>query len=106
FDHKNIKGSLFVPVHEVRIESDSAVHNWLGKADSIKVNSQHHQGIRKLADGLKAVAFSSDGLIEAYESPEKNLVAVQWHPEVLWATEPIQLTLLRAFVDSVRKAKV
>lgn len=52
-------------------------------ADSGRVNSFHHQGIRELAPGFKAVAFSSDNLIEAIEYLQEQglIVGVQWHPE-------------------------
>ena len=50
------------------------------------VNSRHHQAIRDLAPGLKAVAWADDGVIEGAEPASPNegwIVAVQWHPEDL-----------------------
>lgn len=47
-------------------------------------NSAHHQGIDRLADGLTAVAWAPDGLVEAVECRESEagwVVGVQWHPE-------------------------
>jgi len=52
-----------------------------------RVNSRHHQAIKRLADGLVPVAESPDGLIEAVvlDRPDWWVRAVQWHPENLVA---------------------
>jgi putative glutamine amidotransferase len=49
----------------------------------IRVNSYHHQGIRKLAPIFRVAALAPDGLIEAFEGkdPAWWVVGVQWHPE-------------------------
>ena len=42
----------------------------------------NHQAVKDVADELKVMAVSEDGLVEAVELPEKRFVwAVQWHPE-------------------------
>jgi len=69
--------------HPVRVESGSLLERTLG-ARSASVNSRHHQAIRDLAPGLKAVAWAEDGVIEAAEPADSAapwIVAVQWHPE-------------------------
>lgn len=50
---------------------------------SCRVNSIHHQAIKRTGRGLKVTAYSEDGLVEAVEAAEDYpfLVAVQWHPE-------------------------
>ena len=51
---------------------------------SMRVNSRHHQGITndRLAAGLKPVASSHEGYLEAMEGEEHRwVVGVQWHPE-------------------------
>lgn len=49
------------------------------------VNSLHHQAVDRVGRGLKVVAKSEDGLIEAMEWVLKDrmpfLLLVQWHPE-------------------------
>jgi putative glutamine amidotransferase len=52
------------------------------------VNSLHHQGIEKLGDGLIAAATAPDGLIEAFESSDGHVFAVQWHPELMDRPDP------------------
>lgn len=71
--------------HDVRVEPGSLLERTLG-ARSVTVNSRHHQAIRDLAPGLRAVAWASDGVIEAAEPVDASApwtVAVQWHPEDL-----------------------
>ena len=48
-----------------------------------RVNSLHHQAVKRLGRGLKVTARSEDGFVEAVESAEEYpfLMAVQWHPE-------------------------
>ncbi|HUC42056.1 MAG TPA: gamma-glutamyl-gamma-aminobutyrate hydrolase family protein [Gemmatimonadales bacterium] len=71
--------------HAVRVEAGSLLERTLGTR-SASVNSRHHQAIRDLAPGLKAVAWADDGVIEAAEPADTTApwtVAVQWHPEDL-----------------------
>lgn len=56
----------------------------------MRVNSRHHQGIRRLGESLRAAAYAPDGLIEAIELPERRFaLGVQWHPERLAAGEAL-----------------
>src|SRR5262245_51100518 len=69
--------------HPVNVAKDTRLGRLLGEA-SVAVNSMHHQGIKRLAPGLRPSAFAPDGLIEGVESSNgAYLVAVQWHPEEL-----------------------
>jgi putative glutamine amidotransferase len=71
--------------HAVRVETGSLLERTLGTR-STTVNSRHHQAIRDLAPGLKAVAWADDGVIEGAEPTDPSapwMVAVQWHPEDL-----------------------
>ncbi len=49
----------------------------------LEVHCYHHQAVDRLADGLRAVAWSEDGVVEAMEpeQPGAFLLAVQGHPE-------------------------
>ena len=67
--------------HTVAIEKDTLLHH-LFKADTIAVNSFHHQAIKEPAPGFRVCARATDGVIEAMESTEyKSMLGVQWHPE-------------------------
>lgn len=47
-----------------------------------QVHCHHHQAVDRLADGLRATAWATDGTVEAVESDgDRFLLGVQWHPE-------------------------
>jgi len=67
--------------HEISVIAGTKLHAILG-AESLVVNSAHHQAIRELGKGLVVSARASDGTIEAVELPGEHFVlGVQWHPE-------------------------
>lgn len=78
--------------HEVELNKDSIIYDVIGK-EKIEVASTHHQGIRRLGTGLRAVGFSKDGLIEAIEDEQnpEAFIAVQWHPEIMENSEDQKL---------------
>jgi putative glutamine amidotransferase len=68
--------------HPVEVDADSRLGSLLG-ATRVIVQSVHHQSVRRLGTGLRAVAWSPDGVIEAIESERHPFViGVQWHPEL------------------------
>jgi putative glutamine amidotransferase len=89
--------------HEITVARGSRVHHAFG-AQSVPVNSMHHQGIDRLGDDLRATAWGPDGLIEAIEAQNEDhfLVAVQWHPEVLIDADPGTQRLFADFVEACR----
>jgi putative glutamine amidotransferase len=85
--------------HNVKIQNGSQLASIL-TANPVGVNSLHHQGVNRLAHGLKISAISSDGLVEAFELLYHPFgLAVQWHPEELQEHEPMR-ALFEAFVQS------
>lgn len=63
--------------------------------------SWHHQAVRKTAPGLVIAARASDGIIEALEKPDHPwFVALQWHPEMSAAEDPVQQALFNEFVQA------
>lgn len=69
--------------HPVGLEAGSTIATIFGGADHIDTNSLHHQAAddRATAPPLAVVGRAPDGMIEAMESADDRLVAVQWHPE-------------------------
>lgn len=65
-------------------------------------NSLHHQAIDRLAPGLEVVARSPDGVIEGVEAD--GVLGVQWHPERLIDSAPIQLNLFRWLAEGIETA--
>lgn len=91
--YQDIKGHNKV-FHDVRVEKDSFVYD-LYKKEILSVNSYHHQAIKVLGDGLRAVGYSNEGYIEAVEG--ENIYAVQWHPEIYDAHNFIKYFIERIF---------
>lgn len=81
-----------------RISGLRAVRNSGG---AFRVNSSHHQAVDRLGDGLRATAWAKDGVIEAIEDvrPEKFIVGVQWHPELLTGHDEVSRELFAQFVE-------
>ncbi|MGK5093783.1 gamma-glutamyl-gamma-aminobutyrate hydrolase family protein [Deltaproteobacteria bacterium TL4] len=100
------RAPLVEPVaHEVRILPYTRLANTLG-VSQLKVMSWHHQALRKVADPLKVVAFAEDDIIEAVELPSHPwLLAVQWHPELTAAEDPLQQNLFNALVEKSQRPR-
>ena len=91
------------PVHPVTIDRDSLLAG-CGYDDELMVNSVHHQAVAVLADPLKASAFSSDGIIEGFESESYAfLLGIQWHPEVLAGRLPEHRKVFDRFIQAACK---
>jgi putative glutamine amidotransferase len=74
-EHRAVLGEF--SEHPVRVDPSSRI----GEVSGV-VKSHHHQGVGRLGDGLREVAWAEDGTIEALEDPDKPfVVGVLWHPE-------------------------
>jgi putative glutamine amidotransferase len=86
--------------HRIKIYKESKLYHILG-VESIKVNSSHHQGIKKLGKGLAASARSEDNLIEAIELKNYPFyIGVQWHPERV--SDRYSLNLFKSFINAAK----
>lgn len=97
-------GSRAEPTHTVTVsDPDSQLAGAV--RGSCRVNSLHHQAIKRVGRGLKVTAYSEDGLVEAVEAAEEYpfLMAVQWHPEEMAAVSE-QRKLLEQFIAKCREA--
>lgn len=93
------------PSHPVEVHDGSALAEVLGRGQ-LMVNSTHHQAVSKLGPSLKVSATAPDGVVEAIESTEHPFaLGVQWHPELLLQSMPLQLGLYRALVQKAREAR-
>jgi len=89
--------------HSVRLKPQSRLGRLLGR-EEFDVASWHHQALRGAAAGFDAVAYAPDGTIEAIEMPSHPwLIAVQWHPELSAASDPLQQKLFDALVEEARR---
>jgi len=76
-------------------------------SEELNANTHHHQGIKILANDLRASAWSEDGIIEAIEHPGKLFVlGVQCHPESLYQIDEKWATVFNAFIQASSKALV
>jgi putative glutamine amidotransferase len=100
--HRDPQGG--VHRHIVVMEPGSLMEDIYGPGE-IRVNSYHHQGIRKLAPMFKAGALAPDGLIEAIEPKEEGwfCVGVQWHPQNE-GNISLDMQLIEAFINAAAKA--
>jgi putative glutamine amidotransferase len=88
--------------HDVTVTEPSVLATLIGSG-VLHVNSFHHQAIDRLADGLRVVARSSDGIVEAVEGTGAALVlGVQWHVESLTA-DPRHAAILHAFIGAASR---
>ncbi len=86
------------PVHLVTIEKEGPLYS-IFHAETLPVNSYHHQAIKILSDQLVCAAKAEDGLIEAVYMPGKRwVIAVQWHPEFIFHRDPAHFKLFQEFV--------
>ncbi len=86
--------------HSVVLEENTRLREAMG-AREVQVNSMHHQGVRRLGEGLVPSALAPDGLVEALEvADERFVVGVQWHPEMLIDNDPATRRLFEAFIDA------
>ena len=91
--------------HSIDIQPDSSLAQVMS-SNHARVNSLHHQGVRKLAPELLATAIVPDGLIEAFELPGYPFgLAVQWHPEELQEQE-VMRNLFQTFIQSTQENSV
>jgi len=88
-----------IPTHDVTLARGSLVADALGSQEGC-VNSFHHQAIDVLGQGLRAVGWATDGVIEAVEATDRAFtLAVQWHAESM-IDSPEQARMLRTFADT------
>ena len=87
------------PCHTVRLAEGGTLRRLTGR-EELGVNSYHHQAVRRLAPSLRAEAWSPDGLVEAAVCPDHPfLLAVQWHPEFSFRSDPAGAAIFRALVE-------
>jgi Predicted glutamine amidotransferases len=87
--------------HPVDIVDGTPLSRWY-RRKTIRVNSYHHQGVRKLASRFSPMAQAHDGLIEAFHDPkEPFVVGLQFHPERMLSEYPGNLKVWEAFGAAV-----
>lgn len=79
--------------HVVKVVEKTPLHQWFrdsldDEKMEMRVNSYHHQGVKRLAQRFVPMAFAPDGLIEGFYDPDaynpdegKFIMGLQFHPE-------------------------
>ena len=92
--------------HDISVQPDSSLAGILGDLHP-GVNSFHHQAVHQVGRGFRVTATAEDGIIEAMEMPAASsfVLAVQYHPEELAATDRGSHRLFLAFVQAAADHK-
>ncbi len=74
-------------VHDVSISTGSRLAEIYG--NSLGVNTLHHQTVDEVGSDLTVTATAPDGTVEGLEMVGRDVIAVQWHPEMLEGIDPV-----------------
>lgn len=85
--------------HTVAVRAGTLLHRVL-RRDNVRTNSFHRQAADMVAPGLTVCGRTADGVAEALEDAAGLLLAVQWHPEDMLASQPVMLELFRWLVNT------
>jgi len=88
--------------HGIRLQPQSRLAQILGRAE-FEVVSWHHQALRQVAPAFAVSGHAPDGTVESIEMlTHPWLIAVQWHPEMAAASDPLQQRIFDAIVEAAR----
>ena len=93
------------PGHPLRVAARSRLAAALG-AEETWVNSYHHQAVDRLGDGVVAVAWADDGVVEAVElEGDAWVLGVQWELQESWKDDPAMLRVFEEFVSATARRR-
>jgi putative glutamine amidotransferase len=70
-----------LPGHAIAITPGTLLHR-IVQADTMQVNSSHHQAVKHAGPAAVVNAAAPDGVVEGIEDPRRPFcLGVQWHPE-------------------------
>ncbi len=88
--------------HKVHITPGSRLHEIMN-AETLTVNSLHHQVVDTLGKDLAVCAVSEDGFVEAVvHTSHPFCLGVQWHPEHMYRKDKLQRKIFKAFVHACK----
>jgi len=89
------------PSHKVQINLKSKLYKIVKKKE-FRVNSAHHQAIKKVGKNLSVNAISEDRIIEGVElNNHKFFLGIQWHPEFFISN--YDKKIFRSFIKACQK---
>lgn len=91
--------------HRVEVAAGEILERIYGRLE-FEVCSWHHQEVRRLGEGLRAIARAADGVVEGLVlDAHPFALGVQWHPEMQVSDDPLQRRLFEVFVDRARSGR-
>ena len=85
--------------HVINLNTKSKLYE-ICKKRKLKVNSAHHQSIKKVGKNLIVSALAKDGVIEGIEHKNhKWCMGLQWHPEFLITDD--DSSIFKNFIENV-----
>ena len=103
-DHEQ-KHDKTQPSHPVDVKDGTSLAELVGRGQ-LMVNSTHHQAVGKVGEKVTVSAVSPDGVVEAIEGQGYPFaLGVQWHPELMIQSLPLQLGIYRGFVQKARETR-
>jgi len=96
--------------HDMRILPGTLLSRLYPGVTTKRINTIHHQAVKKLGEGLVVEAMSDpDGIVEALRwEGHSFVVGVQWHPEFMDPKDPELISskpLLEAFLSACERRK-
>ncbi|PLR81470.1 gamma-glutamyl-gamma-aminobutyrate hydrolase [Bacillus canaveralius] len=93
--------------HYVNVKADSLLFQ-ITQKEKFKVNSFHHQAVRRIPVGFEACAMSSDGVMEAFESKTHAFVlGIQWHPEsMVMRRDRHSISIFETFIEACKQNRI
>jgi putative glutamine amidotransferase len=89
--------------HAIHLVTGTLLHR-LAQENTVRVNSFHHQAVRRVPPPLRVAARTTDGVIEAIESARHRfVVGVQWHPECMAERDAFSRRLFQALVEAAER---
>lgn len=96
---------LILPRKTLHIQRGSRLAKLTGRQQT-RINSLHHQAVRRLGRGLKVSGRDLDGIVQAIERPGRGfLLGTQWHPEYI-PQRGVQRRLFQALVREAARRRV
>ena len=91
------------PFHSVTVENNTMLRK-ITRMRNIRVNSFHHQAVKKTGLNICISAYALDRTAEAIEKTDHPFfIGVQWHPESL--EDKYSFSLFQALVEAAQKMK-
>lgn len=95
-------GRTIDEAHPAAVKAGTRLARIAGR-NEIRVNSSHHQALRRLGDNLVMSALSpEDAVIEGVELDSEHhfVLGVQWHPERTYTASDVSRAIFRTFVEA------